>query len=87
MGTDTFITALETLPFEKSVWAILIFTSEKLTYRDYPDLSRDSIPSYHKGMEDDKKEKEIDPSQAYDPEDEIVFEWAGRAEGMSFDDD
>lgn len=26
-------------------------------------------------------------SSAYDPDEDVTFEWAGRAEGMSFDKD
>ncbi len=35
----------------------------------------------------EEKEKEEIKSAAYDPEEDITFEWAGRAEGMSFGED
>ncbi len=37
-------------------------------------------------MEEKENIKES-ASSAYDPDDEITFEWAGRAEGMCFDED
>ena len=39
-----------------------------------------------KGKEEKENGEDIEGC-AYDPEDGLTFEWAGRAEGMSFDED
>ncbi len=48
------------------------------------------ILSMEQEKQDNKNSKEpqntVSQSSAYDPDDGITYEWAGRAEGMSFDD-
>ena len=88
MGSATFITAAGTLPFEKSVWLILITSSLQINLSPLPPLFQEQGFRVNISLMSDKEktEKEEKTSSAYDPEEEITFEWAGRAEGMSFDD-
>lgn len=64
-----------------------MFFSVKIYYMDQKTLTEKSHLNTIKQEEKDGtvNNNENFNGSAYDPDDDITFEWAGRAEGMSFD--